>query len=325
MAVTKQTYTATATWTASQLAALFEDAFIDAGLMTAWYDSFLSGTIQNRILEVVYDGSKTYGTTYYWFMFTTGGVFLHTALGWDEVTHVPTGTQYLDYVSAATNATSSHYQLVALSSTTACTLTRYTSGIDTDCSWFLIRNGTTAEQLFVPSAGFGPSSFVDLSKVAFNGCISLVTSATSPASFMTTQQVAGFLRRTYLGAVAFRSGTSGFSSSIVLQTYGAFGNSTVSSSNYSTSVVATWLPAALTTTHADLASNHTPVFTAPSIHPYTSAMPADFGLAAYYASNTMAVQDTLIVSAGVEEWEMLEVALNTNTNGGRLLFLARTT
>ena len=50
MAVTKQTYTAAATWTAAQLATLFENAFINAGLMTAWYDSFLSGTVENLVL-----------------------------------------------------------------------------------------------------------------------------------------------------------------------------------------------------------------------------------------------------------------------------------
>ena len=103
MACTKQTYTATATWTASDLAQLFEDAFIDAGLMTAWYDSFLSSSVENRVLEVVYDGTKTYGKTYYWFMFTTTGVYLHVATGWDAPNNVPSGTQYLDYFSTTTS------------------------------------------------------------------------------------------------------------------------------------------------------------------------------------------------------------------------------
>ena len=42
MAVATEDYTATATWTAVQLADLFKDAFIDAGLMADWYDSFLN-------------------------------------------------------------------------------------------------------------------------------------------------------------------------------------------------------------------------------------------------------------------------------------------
>jgi hypothetical protein len=74
MAVTKQTYTASATWTASGLASIFRSAFIDAGLMTEWHDSFLN-TIENRVLEITYNGSKTYGKTYHWFQFTTSGVF----------------------------------------------------------------------------------------------------------------------------------------------------------------------------------------------------------------------------------------------------------
>ena len=51
MAVTVEDYSATATWTASGLADIFRDAFIDAGLMTVWYDSFLN-TVENRVLEV---------------------------------------------------------------------------------------------------------------------------------------------------------------------------------------------------------------------------------------------------------------------------------
>ena len=51
MAVTKQVYTAAATWTASGLADIFQSAFIDAGLMTAWHDSFLN-TVENRVLAV---------------------------------------------------------------------------------------------------------------------------------------------------------------------------------------------------------------------------------------------------------------------------------
>ena len=82
MACTKETYTAAATWTPAQLAQLFEDAFIDAGLMTAWYDSFADSGIENRVLEITYDGTKTFGKTYYWFMFSTSGVYLHVATGW---------------------------------------------------------------------------------------------------------------------------------------------------------------------------------------------------------------------------------------------------
>lgn len=139
MAVTKQTYTATPTWTAAQLATIYRSAFIDAGLMTDWHDSFLSGSVENRVLRVQYDASKTYGTTFYWFMFTTSGAFLHVATGWNTATDQPTGTQFLDFFATTTNATTNHWQFSgALSSTTAADLIRYSSG---NQHWFVSRQG----------------------------------------------------------------------------------------------------------------------------------------------------------------------------------------
>ncbi len=126
MAYTEETYTAAATWTTAQLADLFRDAFIDAGLMTAWYDSFANGGIENRVLEITYGGTNTHGKTYYWFMFSADGVRLHAATGWNAATDQPTGTQYLDFFATTTSDTVE--------------LVRYTSGVDADQSWFVIKS-----------------------------------------------------------------------------------------------------------------------------------------------------------------------------------------
>jgi hypothetical protein len=83
------------------------------------------------------------------------------------------------------------------------------------------------------------------------------------------------------------------------------------------------LPTAFTNTNPALAADYIPVFTGPTASPYMAPLPTDFGVAAYYASNAMTAQDTLVVTAGTEEWEMLSVANNTTTDSGRLLFLAR--
>jgi hypothetical protein len=327
MAVTKQTYTATGTWTAAQLANIFKDAFIDAGLMVDWHDSFLSGSVENRVLEVVYDASKTYGTVYYWFMFTTSGAFIHTALAWDTTSKVPSGTQYLDYFSITTNATTNHRTLLSLSSTTSTTLTRYTSSVNTDCSWFLLRDGTSNQAFFVPGAGFGPTGLIDLNKTAFNGMIHTSTATSAVASTMEFSQSAGHTRRTYLGATALRGSTtaSAYISTIFLYRYLTIGNASASSTNFSTSSALTgvWLPTAHVNTNTALAADHIPVFSGPTVSPYLAAMPSDFGIAPYYASNSMAAQDTLVVTSGTEEWEMLSVGLNGNTNASRILFLAR--
>jgi hypothetical protein len=331
MAVTKVTYTATATWTASDLASIFRSAFIDAGLMTEWYDSFLSGTVENRILQVVNDSEKTYGTVYYWFMFTTGGVFTHTASAWNAITHLPIGTQYLDFFSATTNATTSHQTLTTAASTTSATLVRYTSGINSSVHWFLFRNGTTSRAFFVPSVGFNSTSFVDQSRLLFNGMMGVSPVTSSNYALLVFYSACGSLRESYLGATSLRGNTTAatFNRIDALMTYAAVGNVSNAGANSPSNQTfpfgtAVMLPTAMTNTHSGLAADHTPVFTGPSISPYMASMPSDFGIAAYYAGTGMVAGDTLIVAAGVEEWDMLAVSVNTIASAGRAFFLART-
>lgn len=335
MAVTKQTYTATATWTASQLAGIFETAFIDAGLMTAWYDSFLSGSIENRILQVVNDGAKTYGTVYYWFMFTTSGFYLHTALDWNASTHVPQGTQYEDYYSTTTNSTTNHVQLnsSSISSSVTTTLTRYTSAVDSDVTWFLLRNGSANRAFMIPSPGFNALSFVDQDKMAFNAAIALTGSATNNYAWISVFHVAAYTRATYLGAVAMRSVTTAsyYRRQPNMNKIIAAGNATNSTSNWVgddnntfAGVSGLILPGAAANTNSELAADHFPVFTGPQMIPYMPALPSDFGFVAYYAASNMAVQDKFIVTASSEEWEIIAAAINTgSTSAGRVLFMAR--
>jgi len=324
MAVTKQVYTLSPTWTASGLASLFRSAFIDAGLMTEWYDDFLSGSVENRILEVVNDGTKTYGTVYYWFMFTTTEVRVHTALGWDTTTNVPTGTIYQDYFSTTTNSTANHdIVLSSLVSTTSLTLTRYTSAINTSCTWFYLRQSYFLVFL-IPFGAYTATSFVDQNITAFNGLTKCINGGASIGAQIQFGHNAGHTRRTYLGATSLRGGTfSGYYDEYVgLTIYSAIGNGNSNSdSNLQSSVSNVRLPTALTNTHTGLASDYTPVFTSIQYSPYAPVLPADFALCSYYASTTVAGQDTFIVTAGVEEYEVLIAA---NGGAGSILFLART-
>jgi hypothetical protein len=333
MTVTTETYTATTTWTAAELADLFKDAFIDAGLMTDWYDSFLN-TIENRILEVQYDGAKTYGKTYYWFQFTTGGVFLHVATGWNSTTHVPTGTQYIDYFSTSTNTTSNHRQLVTLSASTTATLTRYTSAINTDFSWFLLKNGTTTYNFHVPDAGAPEVSWLDLNKVLFCPFVNAFTQVSSTHGFLRFRNNSPQLRRSYLGSTALRGATDANSFVFIywdMSHYGYCGLGNASASVFSNipnnSLESyTVLPVAFNNTNPAYSTDQVPVFTGVNYNQYLSeSMPADFGISFHYANNTMAVLDKLIVTASTEEWEMLAVTNSTSTPpaGVSPMFLAR--
>lgn len=344
MAVTKETYTVSPTWTASGLASAFRDAFIDAGLMTEWYDSFLSGTIENRILEVKYDESKTFGKTYYWFQFTTTGVFFAIASGWNTGTKVPTGTQYLDFYATTTNATTNHFQFVTLVSTTGVNLVRYTSAIDADVSWFLIRSGTTAFNFAIAPATTTLQPWINLNRVIFNGLLTARSYASGNAGSLTFRSYYA-LRRSYNVSGAFRGLTSvadyttASTAAVpnVVQRYFMYGYGNASSTNWNGS---TWgggptvnsvqmgivLPYGMTLSVPEYAANEFPVCAGISSSAYIADnLPSDFGIAAHYADRTMAAQDTFIVTASSEEWEIVEV---TNTAGTASLaaspmFLAR--
>lgn len=332
MAVTKQVYTLDANWTAASHASTYRSAFIDAGLMTEWFDSFLSGTIENRILRVVHDANKTYGTTFYWFMFTTTGVSTHVALSWNATTHVPSGTQYLDYFSTTTNATTNHYSLVsALATTTSATLTRYTSGINTSCTWFVFIQAGVRYRFLIPYGAYTATSFVNLNVNAFNGMTSLNANTTSYGAELYFFQLGGITRRVLLGSAMLRGNTSTSSYIQAWRTnsYGSIGNVSNSSplNSINISTPNTYLPAAFLNTNTSLTADYSPVYTSIAISPYLPVMPADFALAPYFASGAIATGDTLVVSPGLEEYDVFFVRLAgepTTSGTGHLLFLIRT-
>jgi len=325
MACTKQTYTATATWTASQLAGLFEDAFIDAGLMTGWYDSFLSGTIENRVLEVAYDGAKTYGKTYYWFMFATTGVWLHVATGWDDTGNVPTGTQYLDYFATTTNSTTNHWQMFAAATTNTVELVRYTSGVDANQSWFVIkRAGGVSRTFTIVNGALTVQPWLDLDKGFFSGFAHTVLATSGFATIINIRRGPSLRREiavgTYLnGATAAAAYTSTAVNGGLLA-YAAVG--TVSSgTNYPAQGII--LPIALAAANPAYAEDSNPVFHSLPFYPYVAeSLPSDFGLTFYFASNAFDLGDTLVVAAGTEEWEVLD-RLSGSGGTGTSLFLAR--
>lgn len=333
MAVTKATYTANATWTASSLAGLFESAFIDAGLMTAWYDSFSSSGIENRILEVVYNAGKTYGTTYYWFMFTTSNVYLHTAGSWDAANNVPSGTVYLDYYSTTTSSTSNHTALLdsSLSAATQATLTRYTSAINTGCSWFVLRNGTNSVCFQVASPTYGPASFIDLNFYRYNHIpvANRAISSNNPTNSIEFEHRSGHLRSTFLGSSYLRGLTSGTAYKLIhtLTRFSLTSNQNGSTNNYPTSTYVDpgfLIPIAMANTNTALSANHTPVFTGPPVNPYTGNQPDEFAITGQYDITSAAVGDTYVVTSGTEEYEIMYALSQSLSDYAQIYFMART-
>jgi hypothetical protein len=329
MACTKETYTATATWTASQLANLFRDAFIDAGLMTAWFDSFLSGSIENRILEVTYDGTKAYGKTYYWFMFATTGVWLHVATGWSAATDQPTGTQYLDFFATTTNATTNHWQMFAAATSNTVELVRYTSGVDADQSWFTIKRSGGVDRTFtIINDALTVQSWLDLSKGFFNGFVHVAPLIDNNSGVVQFDRGPSLRREIAVGTYLIGDTSStNYTNSIVARTlcsYGVTGRANAGGvGNYGTTGFIP-LPTASATANPAYTADSNPVFHSLPFHPYASeSLPSDFGLTFHFASNAFDPGDTLVVTAGTEEWEVLAETAGTAGTVATPMFLAR--
>jgi hypothetical protein len=342
MAVTKQTYTITPTWTIPQLANLLKSAFVDAGLMTDWYDSFLSGSVENRILRVQYDATKTYGTTFYWWMFSSSFIFLHVATGWDVINHVPTGTLYLDYFSTTTNATTNHWSMAPVSGTVD--IVRYTSNVDTSQSWFVIKSGSSRKVFTIVNASKALQPWMDLSKGFFAGFVSTAATALNNTGSITFTRCPGLRRDLVVGSSLNGETTSSSFTNVAttaILSYGAVGNMSNSFSNNSYIAYNTGgnfssgngarcgaiiLPTNFSGTNPAFTSNSNPVFHSLPFTPYiTSSLPSDFGITFHYATNTFSPGDTFVVTAGVEEWEVLDFAANSSSIvGASPIFLART-
>lgn len=342
MAVTKQSYSTAPTWTAAQIASMFRTAFIDAGLMTDWFDSFTSSGHENRILQIQYDAAKTYGTTYYWFIFHVDHIVsLHVATGWNATTHVPTGTQYLDYFSTATNNYYNHWQLLnTSSSTTLVNLVRYSSGSQ---HWFVVQQNNNRKCFTIQPASHTLQPWINLDKGYYSGFININAHATDwPKASIDFCSSPALRRHITIGpslrGVTYNDYYRGHYRS-VLQCYQAMNNQ---NDNGGAMINATWfsngnsisgarpggvvLPVGFTAGNPAYTSNSTPVFHSMPMTPYsTTTLNSDFGLTFHYDTNIFGFQDKFIVTSGSEEWEVLEFA-NASAGDGTspsAAFLAR--
>ena len=335
MAVTKQTYTATATLTAASFFTQLRSAFINAGLMTEWYDSFLSSTVENRVLEIT-NAAGTYGKTYYWFMVgASGNLVYQVATGWTAGSDVPSGTQYLDYFATTTSSVSNHKTLATFGLASDVKITRYTSG---DVNFFVISQGATYSCFTIVKGSGSFQPWVDFSK----GFLNLLYEV-APAVNSSWGQI-GFarfcsLRRELGRGIALNGATtvSNYIGSSSPNTQGAeyayCGLGNVSNSwqgNLGTTAAtrsAIILPIGFNGTNGAYSTDSSPVFhSLPYSQWITTTMGSDFGITMLYTANTLGIYDTVTVSAGTEVWEVMAFANNaTITTGATPVMLARTT
>jgi hypothetical protein len=328
MAVTKQAYaSASAPWVATSVCDDLRDAFIGAGLMSAWFDSFAAGGREHRVLEVVYNGSKAYGKTYYWFTVSTTGIWVRTSTGWNTGSDIPSGpgvagTQYVDWLDTNTSALNGAAQMITPLSSISFSVTRYTAS---GRSFFVLRAGTTFCTFTIDPASTAFRSFYDLDLGYHSGIYMVEIPSNRSVQFKQMHRN----RRDLLLGSSINSDTDPFyyGLSIVANQYcipytGTTGNSaTVPDSGF-------LLPGWTTTANPSAGTNFNPAFNAirlTSIH--AADMPTDFGVASIKVSNTLAIQDNATVTAGSEEYEILNFSNRGFISTGLTsnpVFLART-
>lgn len=338
MVVATESYQVTSTLTSSAVAIALTDAMEDGGYTL--FDTFVSGGIENRVFRVIYDGAKTYGTTYYWFMVTATGVFAQAVSGWNATTHEPTGTQYLDYFSTETNTTNYHLILMTLNTSQTFTIKRYTSGVDTAFSWYVFSQGTQDINFHINKTP--PISAIDLDKVFYHSMMWLHAVANGTAASVRFQLFPLLARRSYLGG--FMRGIDsgpwyGAASAnpwpgegntrfaligTVVHMPGNY-NNTGSNANFQEAGII--LPYGFANTNVGLSSDTTPIVHSLRLNNYSAgSLPSDFGICANYKVNTMEIFSTfrVVISSAEQRWEMLRVVNSSSAPPGSAspMFLA---
>ena len=355
MVVTKQTYTAPANWTTAEAADVLKDAFIDAGYMTDWHDSFtISGSNIVRVLRIQYDSTKTYGTSFYIFYFSGANVRVTLASGWDASTKVPTGTQYLDYYvlpSSYGTTTATTTPVFAGSATSDLFLDRYTSGDDAKQTWLVFRQGTNTSLPFsILHKDTVLQPWLDLDKGIISGWLRAATNVSFHTGVVNFRLDTMLRRALLLGSVLRGSALSlaynqlGYScqsyfgcGSVSNDARANIGDSTALGVSGSTGIgprlyafdgnfaSATALPVGKNSANPAFLTDYIPICTDLPWSPWTPTRLADdFAVYMHYASNTIAYGNKFIVQAGINEWETLSFANNAVINdGASATFLAR--
>jgi hypothetical protein len=359
MPVTKEVYSANAPWTAATLADMLRDAFIDAGLMTAWHDSFtINSSNIVRVLKAEHDGTKTYGSCFYAFHFSTSSTSvalrLHLASGWNPSgtppVNVPTGTQYIDYERLPANySTSNNYtgtpigaglsSAPSFSTTSNVFLDRYTSQDDSKQSWFVWRNGTEVGRPFtVLHEDTALHSWLNLDQGMISGFQTVTTWVSERAGFVSFRLQEN-LRRCLLTGTALRGVTNlldGNSAAFHLcdsgcYTYSGYGSQNASlSSNLGTFSVSRTgsnivLPVGRSSANPAFVTDYVPICTDLPWSPWTpTTLAEDFGIYMHYNDNTIGYGDRFIVQSALNEWQVLSFVNNANVNdGATATFVAR--
>jgi hypothetical protein len=133
-------------------------------------------------------------------------------------------------------------------------------------------------------------------------------------------------RRTWQGGgLKGTISASDYHTSFNLMRFAAFGFLTNSGNNWDGSgVPSIWLPFARSETDSYGGSNVVPVYTGYPISYSLPLAPNDFAVAPCYESTLPVVGDTYVITAGVEEYEVLASAVGSSNGASKILLMVRT-
>lgn len=343
MAVTKQTYTLTSGWTAAGVRNMFRGAFIDAGLMTDWHDSFTTtsgGGAAIGVMEIAYNAARVYGRTYYCFNFRDNespGVTIANSWG----ASVPLGAQFVDYHIAVGSITGSDnsqmtrlrlYPTDGISPESSLFLDRYTSTDDARQSWFVIRQGTLLSQPFSflhKDTSLHP--WLDLDKGMISGFSTVQAAVFNRQGFISFQLQECVRRCLLIGSIARSNSAtaSGIFHAIFFRThsYTGVGSSTQAGENFSSDIRggAFPLPIGKASINPAFLADYVPICTNLPWSPFTpTRLAEDFAVYMHYSDNTTVYGDRFIAQAGINEWEAIAFSNNgVVIDGASPTFLAR--
>lgn len=341
MAVTKQIYSLTVGFSQTDVIDQLEQALIDAGLMTGWYDSFTSGARAYGVFECVYDPTKTFGTTYYLFTIENQRIGVSIGTGWDTATNTFTGTQFLDYYlqppdiqayqdwGATTIGTPGIDQY---SNTTTFNIYRYTSTVNSNQSWFVFQQGFNISYPFTfhnPAETLYPWLDLDLGMIP--GLYATVCGVGQNAG-ATSFCLQSNIRRAYPYGQALTGYSSVYGNDTFngLRTpsytyYGCGKVDNAGTGNFAPAGSKIVIPVGSPGANPAYSQNYVPICSDLPWTPFSSSpLATDFGVYMHYANNTLNFEDRFVVDPGVEEWEILYCANNpTVTTGASPTFLAR--
>jgi hypothetical protein len=173
--------------------------------------------------------------------------------------------------------------------------------------------------------------WLDLNQVFFHHVVNMLMEATSTATDTSVGRVhfqdIYRLRRSYAQGQGARSRTTEFIYAISKRLFGyssvgAPVSSTSTSSDTINNVIS--VPYRLQRSGLPFASNYTPVLFGCSYSFYVNEpLPNDFAVYFPYTNTSFSFGDSIVITAGVEEWEVLNFANNSSADAANPLFLAR--